>query len=102
MCGDDVEPLPTNAAHAAIAIGLYLKSSWCERKLRELRDRSRRQQGDHDTLGSHIETCEASGSGEQNVCGSGEIRLAHYNIMLEEVGSLERRQKVSSIWTGEP
>lgn len=60
MRGDDVELLPTNAAYAAIVIGLDLESRWGERKLRELRDRPRRQQGNHDPFGSYVEAGDAS------------------------------------------
>src|ERR1700722_15717105 len=91
MRGDDIELLPTNFADAAIVVGFDLKSRWGKRKFRELRDRPRRQQGDHDPLGSYVETRDASRSGEQNVCGSGEVGLAHYNLMLEEVCRLQRR-----------
>ena len=60
MRGDNVELLPTNAAHAAIVVGLDLKSGGGERKLWELRDRPRRQQGDRDPLGSYVEAGDAS------------------------------------------
>ena len=91
MRGDVVELVPTTTAYPAIVVSLDLESRWGEGKRRELRDRSGRQQRNHYPFGSDIEAGEACGPGEQNMRARGQLRLAHDNFMLGEVGGIQRR-----------
>ena len=102
MRGDGVELLPTEAAHAAIVVGLDLESRGSKRKRREFRDRPGRQEGDYYPLGSYVKAGQAGSSGQKNVRGGGQLRLTQDNLSLGEVGNLQCGYEISFVGTGEP
>ena len=97
MRGDGVELLPTEAAHAAIVVGLDLESRRSERKGRKFRDRPGRQERDHYPLGSYVKAAQAGSSGQKNVRGGGQRRLTQDNFSLGEVGDLQCGYEISFV-----
>jgi len=95
MRGYRVELLPIEAAHAAIVVSFDLESRRSERKCRKLRDRPGRHEGDHYSFASYVQAGEARSSGQKNVRGGGQLRLAQYNFALGEVGDLQCGYEIS-------
>jgi hypothetical protein len=102
MRSEVVELFPAQGTNTAIVVGLDLESRRSERKRREFRNRSGRQERNHHPFGPYIQTSDAGRSSQEDVGIGGQLRLPQDNFALAEVGDLECGYEMTFVCSRKP